>query len=91
MSRDAGFEPEVVEYYLSRVSTSDWLRGGQFGDPKSPESASKKAIMDEIILGASSDIKKRFNIREENGEVKIDYPVVIIKAVKKSGDVYVAK
>lgn len=38
--------------------------------------------MDKIILGASGEIKKQFNIREENGEVKIDYPVVIIRAVK---------
>lgn len=99
MLRDADFEPEVVEYYLSRVSTSDWLRGSQFGDPKSPEAASKKAQMDEIILGASDAIKKQFNIREESGEVKIDYPVVIIRAVKKdiktnlpnSGEIYAAK
>lgn len=97
--KSAGFEPEVTEHYLSRVSTSDWLRGNQFGDPKSPEAARKKAIMDKIILGVSDTIKKQFNIREENGEVKIDYPVVIIRAIKKkaksglpvAGEVYVAK
>lgn len=83
MLKNAGFEPEITGHYISRVSTSDWLRGNQLGYPKSPEAVEKKAKMDEIILGASDAIKKQFNIREENGEVKIDYPVVIIRAVKK--------
>ncbi len=85
MLRAAGFDPKVVGYYTSHVSTIQWLRDRQFGDPdKNPEEvARKKAIMDEIILGASDVIKKQFNIKTEDGEVKIDYPVAIIRAVKK--------
>ncbi|MDP2638018.1 MAG: class I SAM-dependent methyltransferase [Candidatus Levybacteria bacterium] len=99
MLTNAGFEPEITGHYISRVSTSDWLRGNQLGDPKSPEAGARKAKMDEVILGTSDEIKKQFNIREENGEVKIEYPVVIIRAVKSearvgvptSGTVYEAK
>lgn len=99
MLRATGFDPEVAGYYTSRVSTAQWLTDRQFGNPESTEAARKKALMDEIILGTSDAIKKQFNIREENGEVKIDYPVVIIRAVKKevqpklpvAGVVYAAK
>lgn len=80
---EAGFEAKVFGYFTSNISTENWLTGNQFGNPELPEAATKKAKMDEIILGASDAIRKQFNIREENGEVKIDYPVVIIRAVKK--------
>ena len=87
----AGFDPNVFGYYTSHVTTTDWVKGKQITEDQLPP-------MHEVILGASDGIKREFNIREENGEVKLDYPVVIIRAVKSrettslpsSGDVYVA-
>lgn len=91
MLEDAGFEPKVSDRYKSLVTTTDWVKGKQITDEQ-------RVQMDALILSASDAIKKQFNIREEGGEVKIDYPVVIIRAVKKvawsglptAGDLYVA-
>ncbi|MDO8621460.1 MAG: class I SAM-dependent methyltransferase [Candidatus Levybacteria bacterium] len=98
MLKEVGFEAEVFGYYTSPISTGDWLTGNQFGNPKSPEAARKKAIMDEIIMNAPEGVKKAFNVRQGVNGMEIDYPVVIIRAVKKvaesglptAGDLYAA-
>ena len=98
--KEAGFQTEVFGYYTSPVSPKVWATGNQLGDPvtEPEEVARKTVIMNEILLAASGEVKKQFNIREENGEVKIDFPVVIIRAVKPeikglltSGVIYATK
>lgn len=72
----AGFEAEVFGHYESLVTTTDWVKGKQITDDK-------RMQMDAFILNAPENIKKEFNIRQEGQDVRIDYPVIIIKAVKK--------
>ena len=92
MLKEAGFMPEVFSYYVSKVTTKDWVKGKQISDEQ-------REKMDALILAAPDKIRKTFNIRQEGADVKIDYPVVIIKAIKKesnsdlpeSGEIYVAK
>ena len=76
MLREAGFEPEIFDHYKSLVTTTDWVKGKQITDDQ-------RMQMDAFILSAPENIKKEFNIRQEGQDVKIDYPVIIIKAVKK--------
>ena len=38
--------------------------------------------MDAFILAAPDEVKDKFNIRQEGGDVKVDYPVIIIRATK---------
>lgn len=73
--KEAGFAPEVFDHYISRVTTSDWVRGKQITDEQ-------RAQMDVLILRAPEEVKKAFNIRQEGADVKIDYPVVVIRTVK---------
>lgn len=86
--REAGFEPKVSDYYKSLVATKDWVTGRQI-------TSEQRSEMDNLILSAPEDVKIAFNIRQENGDVRIDYPVIIIEAIKvqrsKPVDVYVAK
>lgn len=92
MLTQAGFGAEIFDHYISRVTTSDWVKGKQITDEQ-------RAQMDALILSAPEDVKREFNIRQEENDVRIDFPVVIIKAVKPetklglpaSGDVYVTK
>lgn len=74
--REAGFEAEVFDYYTSYVATTDWVNGRQITDEQ-------RQLMDELLLNAPDEIKTAFNIRQEWENVKIDYPVIIIKAVKQ--------
>lgn len=71
----AGFQADVYDHYVSRVSTPDWVKGNQISEENRGE-------LDRFILNAPEEAIKAFNVRQENGEVKIDYPVVIIKASK---------
>lgn len=97
--QEAGFRPEVVGHYTSSVSTENWRTGNQLGKSDDQESFKNRAVMDGVLMGASDEVKKQFNIRKEGELVKIEFPVVIIRAVKKdvqpnlpaTGDVYVAK
>ena len=73
--QEAGFQADVVANYTSLVATEDWVKGKQI----TPE---QRFRMDATIMGASDAIMKTFNIRIENEDVKIDYPVVVIRAVK---------
>lgn len=73
--QEAGFEAEVFGYYTSYVTTTDWVNGRQITDEQ-------RQLMDELLLNAPDEIKTAFNIRQEWENVKIDYPVIIIKAVK---------
>lgn len=65
----------VFAHYVSRVSTEDWK--GQVRDPDKhiPE-------MNHILLTAPEIAKKIYRIREEDGKVKIEFPVDVITARK---------
>src|SRR3989344_2366891 len=85
--REIGFETEVFGYYTSYVTTTDWVNGRQITDKQ-------RQLMDKLLLNTPDEIKTAFNIRQEEEDVRIDYPVIIIKAVKpktESGGVYVAE
>jgi len=71
----AGLTITLARRYLSIVETTDWLKGNQVTEQQLEE-------LNHIILTAPEAAKRAFNIREENGSVKIDYPVTIIRAVK---------
>lgn len=73
--QEAGFEAEVFDHYTSYVTTADWVNGKQITDEQ-------RRLMDKLLLSAPDEIKTAFNIRQEGEDVKIDYPVIIIKAVK---------
>lgn len=73
--QEAGLEAEVFDYYTSYVTTTDWVNGRQITDEQ-------KQLMDKLLLSAPDEIKTAFNIRQEGEYVRIDYPVIIIKAVK---------
>lgn len=75
---NAGFEASVDSMYTSRVTTTQWAgKAGQISDAQRME-------MDRLILQAPGLAKLAFNIREEEGLVKVDYPVIIIRAVKST-------
>lgn len=73
--QEAGLEAEVFDHYTSYVTTADWVNGKQITDEQ-------RRLMDKLLLNVPDEIKTAFNIRQEDDGVKIDYPVVIIKAVK---------
>lgn len=74
--QDAGFSPVDTWLYTSRVSTTDWVKGKQITEEQREE------MDDRLILEAPDMVQKAFNIRVEDGVVKVDYPVIIFKAVK---------
>ncbi len=80
---DSGFDASVSDIYVSRVKTTDWVNGLQFGTDIE-EANAKRAEMDRLILQAPDEAKAAFNIREEEGLVKVDYPVIIIRAIKRA-------
>ncbi len=80
MLAEAGFQAEVVGYHTSNVNTQNWVDSQQI-------TAEKKEAMDRNILAAPDDVKAAFMIREEADGVHIDYPVVIIRAVKPAVEI----
>ncbi len=72
---EAKFHVDVVDYHISQVKTSDWVNGGQITSDQQKE-------LDAFILAAPDEVKDKFNIRQEGGDVKVDYPVIIIRATK---------
>lgn len=70
-----GFRAEVVEHHMSFVTTTDWLKNNQV-------TAEQLQELNDMILNAPDDAKRAFNIRQEEGLVKIDYPITIIRAYK---------
>ena len=75
MLSDAGFRFEMLETHVSHVITKSWVDGNQITEEQ-------LAGMNDNIRGGSDEVKREFSVREENGLVKIDYPVIIIKAIK---------
>lgn len=71
----AGFKIDSIDSHMSFVNTSDWLNGNQI----SPEQLNE---LNRIILTAPDNVRKAFNIRQEDSKVLIDYPVTIIGAKK---------
>ncbi len=71
----AGFKPVVEGYSTSYVSTDDWVKGKQI-------TSEQASVLNEMIIHAPLYIQKAFTIRNDKGAVTIEYPVVIIKAIK---------
>ena len=72
--RQSGLEPQKVSETTSYVTTTDWVKSNQM-------TAEDIQKMNAFLLAAPESAKSALNIREENGSVKIDYPVVVISAV----------
>lgn len=65
--------------YTSSVNTKEWLSGGQIKEDQL--AALNKFIFDD--QETPEQVRTAFNIRtEENGDVRIDYPVTVIRAYK---------
>ena len=70
------FTPRQTRHHMSYVTTTDWVKSNQMTEENLKE-------MNVFLLGAPDSARRALNIREEDGAVKIDYPVVVISAGKK--------
>jgi ubiquinone/menaquinone biosynthesis C-methylase UbiE len=75
MLAEVGFQPKATDHYVSKVVTQKWVTGGQITEEQ-------RRVMDANILDAPEEVKEVFHIREEADGVHIDYPVVVIGAIK---------
>lgn len=73
--RQAGLTITVVRRHTSFVKTTDWKDGKQIGEEQ-------LKILNTNILQAPSEAQKAFYIREKSGLVRINYPLIIMGAVK---------
>lgn len=71
----AGFDPIVCYTHKSFVTTTQWKASNQIA-------ANELEALNQFILQAPPVAKQAFNIREKDGLVKIDYPLIIIRAAK---------
>lgn len=71
----SGFDPKKDDIYQTKslVKTEDWVESNQMDEEGMKD-------MNNFLLSASERVKKDFNIRQEDGSVRIDYPVVVITA-----------
>ncbi|MDO8583260.1 MAG: class I SAM-dependent methyltransferase [bacterium] len=77
----AGFEVKVAAPFKSGVKTITWKESGQFvGDEAQQEDALRQ--MNRKLLDAPEDVRQAFNIREDGDLVRIDYPLLVFRAVK---------
>lgn len=82
MLQNAGFKVETVEPYISKVKTVDWKNSRQFaGTEEQQQSALEE--MNRMLLSSPAVIRQTFNINHEGDKVRIDYPLVVIRATKK--------
>lgn len=72
--RKAEFKAHISSTHMSNVTTNQWSVSHQVDDKQ-------LAALNQFILKAPKEAKKAFNIREEDGLVKIEYPLTIIRAV----------
>lgn len=70
---EGGLEPKRVSETKSYVTTIDWVKSNQM-------TAEDLEELNAFMLAAPENARQSLNIREENGLVKIDYPVVVISA-----------
>ncbi|NCO12467.1 MAG: hypothetical protein COZ34_03215 [Candidatus Pacebacteria bacterium CG_4_10_14_3_um_filter_34_15] len=73
----AGFKTEVFGRSVSYVNTSAWKKSKQVTE----EQLGK---LNQKIVDAPDHIKEVFNIRQDSDGLKIDYPLVVLKAIKLS-------
>lgn len=76
MLADSGFEPKGESETVSYVTTDEWVKSNQMTEDALRE-------MNTWLLKSPENAKRALNIREENGKVRIDYPVVVISAAVK--------
>ncbi|MEK9178424.1 MAG: methyltransferase domain-containing protein, partial [Patescibacteria group bacterium] len=72
----AGFQVQGRTDYVSHVSTSDWVKGKQITDVH-------RTRMDGLLASEPPYFKDKFHIRGKS-PIKIDFPVLIIRAIKPS-------
>lgn len=70
-----GFSVSIVGKHVSKVTTSDWEKGKQVSKEQLHE-------LNTMILNAPKKAKSALNIRLEGDEVKIDYPIIVIRGIK---------
>lgn len=70
-----GFQANIADWHVSRVTTSDWVNSKQITEDQLP-------IMDQNILSAPEEVKMAFNIWKEGTLVKINYPIIILTGIK---------
>lgn len=76
---NAGFAVEFLAPYKSEVNTNDW--NDQFaGNEIQRETAVQQ--MNKMLLIAPDNVKQAFNIHKDGDEVRIDYPLLVIRAKK---------
>ncbi len=73
MLERGGLKPRKVSITVSKVTTTDWVNSNQM-------SVDDLAKMNDFLLTAPEAARRVLNIRQEEGLVKIDYPVVVISA-----------
>jgi ubiquinone/menaquinone biosynthesis C-methylase UbiE len=73
MLRDCGFQPKKESDWMSYVTTNEWVASNQISEDA-------LRIMNGWLLNAPEAAKRAMNIREEDGKVRIDYPVIVISA-----------
>ncbi|MBI4170084.1 MAG: class I SAM-dependent methyltransferase [Candidatus Aenigmarchaeota archaeon] len=73
--REGGLEPKRIRETKSYVTTTDWVKSNQM-------TANDLEQLNAFLLAAPENARNALNIRQEGDLVKIDYPVVVISAVK---------
>ena len=74
MLKKTGFEPNTNVYQThSYVKTQDWVNSNQMGQNGLDD-------MNDFLLSAPEQTRKDFNVRQDGGLVRIDYPVSVIAA-----------
>ncbi|MBU0975148.1 class I SAM-dependent methyltransferase [Patescibacteria group bacterium] len=76
---NAGFQAEVFERSVSCVNTNDWKKSKQV-------SGMQLVKLNKMIKDAPDHIKRVLNIRQDSSGLKIDYPLVVLKAIKLSSE-----
>jgi len=71
----AGFQPDIFGKSVSYVNTSDWEKSKQV-------TAEQLVQLNQMIGDVPETIREAFNIRQEADGLKIDYPLVVLRAIK---------
>lgn len=73
--QDAGMKVTAIDTHVSHVTTTDWVRGKQLTEVQLEQ-------MNDDIRNAPETVKQTFNVREDGGLLMLDYPVIILQAVR---------
>lgn len=73
--RGVGFQTEIEGMAWSHVNTQDWVKSKQVTTEQLKQ-------LDEMIVSAPEEIRRIFDIKKEEDGVKINYPLIVLKAIK---------